>query len=84
MRWRPLPGNRLQRRVHGLFFVWWSAPRDAPAAVQALAQIADGAKVREGLIDRGLKLARRHTLESETARVAAFIASPNGAGPTGA
>jgi len=32
----------------------------------------------------GLALALRHTLESETARVAAFISSPNGAGPTGA
>ena len=59
-------------------------PRDAPAAVQALAQIAGGAELRAGLIDRGLALARRHTLESETARVAAFISSPNGAGPTGA
>ena len=59
-------------------------PRDAPAAVQALTQIAGGAELRAGLIDRGLALALRHTLESETARVAAFISSPNGAGPTGA
>lgn len=59
-------------------------PRDAPAAVQALTQIAAGAGLRAGLIERGLALALRHTLESETARVAAFIASPNGARPTGA
>jgi glycosyltransferase involved in cell wall biosynthesis len=59
-------------------------PRDASAAAQALEQIAVGADLRAGLIDRGLALARRHTLESETARVAAFISSPNGAGPTGA
>jgi glycosyltransferase involved in cell wall biosynthesis len=59
-------------------------PRDASAATQALTQIAVGAELRVGLIDRGLALARRHTLESETARVAAFISSPNGAGPTGA
>ncbi|MGZ4187892.1 MAG: glycosyltransferase [Solirubrobacteraceae bacterium] len=59
-------------------------PRDASAAAQALSQIAGGPELRTALIDRGLALARRHTLDSESARVAAFIASPNGAGPTGA
>ena len=59
-------------------------PRDASAAAQALSQIAGGSELRSALIDRGLALARRHTLDSESARVAAFIASPNGAGPTGA
>jgi glycosyltransferase involved in cell wall biosynthesis len=59
-------------------------PRDAPAAAQALAQIAGAPDLRTALVDRGLALARRHTLDSESARVAAFIASPNGAGPTDA
>jgi glycosyltransferase involved in cell wall biosynthesis len=59
-------------------------PRDASAAAQALTQIAVGPEVRTALIDRGLALASRHTLESETARVAEFIAASNGARPTGA
>jgi glycosyltransferase involved in cell wall biosynthesis len=59
-------------------------PRDASAAVQALTRIAAGPELRTALIDHGLELARRQTLDSESARVAAFISSPNGAGPTGA
>jgi glycosyltransferase involved in cell wall biosynthesis len=59
-------------------------PRDASAAATALDRIATGPELRTELIDRGLELAGRHTLESETARVAAFIAAPNGAAPTGA
>ena len=53
-------------------------PRDASAAATALDRIASAPELRAGLIDRGLELARRHTLESETARVAAFISTPNG------
>ncbi|MGZ4214426.1 MAG: glycosyltransferase [Solirubrobacteraceae bacterium] len=59
-------------------------PRDASAAAAALDRIASAPELRAGLIDRGLELARRHTLESETARVAAFISTPNGAAPNGA
>ncbi|MGZ4179188.1 MAG: glycosyltransferase [Solirubrobacteraceae bacterium] len=59
-------------------------PRDASAAATALDRIASAPELRAGLIDRGLELARRHTLESETARVAAFISTPNGAAPNGA
>jgi glycosyltransferase involved in cell wall biosynthesis len=59
-------------------------PRDAPAAVDALARIAAEPELRTALIDHGLELAQRQTLDSESARVAAFIAAPNGAGPTAA
>src|SRR5262249_9743111 len=56
-------------------------PRDASAAVQALERIAAGPELRTALIDRGLELARGQTLDSESSRVAAFISSPDGAGP---
>jgi glycosyltransferase involved in cell wall biosynthesis len=60
-------------------------PRDATAAVTALARIADAPDVRGDLIKSGLALARRHTLDAETARVAAFILQPTAApAPTGA
>jgi glycosyltransferase involved in cell wall biosynthesis len=59
-------------------------PRDAPAAVDALARIAAEPELRTALIDHGLELAHRQTLDSESARVAAFIAAPNGAAPTAA
>jgi glycosyltransferase involved in cell wall biosynthesis len=60
------------------------APRDASAAARALAQIAREPELRMELINRGIALARSHTLEAETARVAAFIAGQNGAAPSGA
>jgi glycosyltransferase involved in cell wall biosynthesis len=49
------------------------APRDASAAAQALTRIAQGPELRTTLIRHGLTFARRHTLDAETARVAAFI-----------
>lgn len=59
-------------------------PQDALAAAQALAKLGNGPQLRAKLVDRGLALARHHTLEAETARVAAFIWGQNGAAPTGA
>jgi glycosyltransferase involved in cell wall biosynthesis len=60
-------------------------PRDAGAAVTALERIADAPQVRDELIQSGLRLARRRTLDAETARVAAFIADPTAAiAPTAA
>lgn len=60
-------------------------PRDATAAVAALSRIADEPDVRGDLIESGLALARRRTLDAETARVAAFIREPTAApAPSGA
>lgn len=56
------------------------APRDASAAAQALTRIAQGPELRTTLIRHGLTLARRHTLDAETARVAAFIGGQTRAG----
>jgi glycosyltransferase involved in cell wall biosynthesis len=49
-------------------------PGDPAAAADALGRIGEDAPLRRQLIDRGLERARRHTIERETARVAAFIA----------
>jgi glycosyltransferase involved in cell wall biosynthesis len=49
-------------------------PRGDPAAAAAaLDGLAADAQLRRRLVDRGLAVARAHTLESETARVAAFL-----------
>jgi glycosyltransferase involved in cell wall biosynthesis len=54
-------------------------PRDASAAAQALTRIALEPELRGSLIRQGLTLARRHTMDAEIARVAAFIGGQHGA-----
>jgi glycosyltransferase involved in cell wall biosynthesis len=49
-------------------------PGDPAAAAAALRRVADDDAYRVGLIERGLELARSHTIDSETGRVAAFLA----------
>lgn len=49
-------------------------PGDADAAVAALERLADDPARRARLVEAGLAHARAHTIEAETARVAAFIA----------
>jgi glycosyltransferase involved in cell wall biosynthesis len=51
------------------------APGDAPAAGAALARLAAEPGLRAQLAAAGLERVRERTLEAETARVAAFIAS---------
>jgi glycosyltransferase involved in cell wall biosynthesis len=48
-------------------------PRDLGALVAAVLETADDAEARRRRVERGLALARRHALDSETARVAGFI-----------
>ena len=48
-------------------------PADADAVAAALRRLAGDAQVREALTAAGRVCARRHTLESETARLRAFI-----------
>jgi glycosyltransferase involved in cell wall biosynthesis len=50
-------------------------PEDARAAADALRRIAEDPQLRGQLVREGLARARGHTLEAETARVAAFIAA---------
>jgi len=47
---------------------------DAPAAIQALERLLGDPAERRALVDAGNALVRRHTLDSETRRVAEFIA----------
>jgi glycosyltransferase involved in cell wall biosynthesis len=49
-------------------------PRDADAIVAAVQRLVVDDKARERVIEKGLALARKHTLEREADRVAAFIA----------
>jgi len=49
-------------------------PENAEAAAAAVVRIARTAALRQQLVHAGLERARRHTLEHESARVAAFIA----------
>jgi glycosyltransferase involved in cell wall biosynthesis len=51
-------------------------PGDPGAAVAALRRLRDEPGLRERLVRAGLEHARRHTIESETAALAAFLASP--------
>ncbi len=50
-------------------------PGDAEGPMRALERIAHDAELRERLVAGGLQRARSHTLESETARVARFMAT---------
>lgn len=49
------------------------APGDAEAAAAALARLATDGQLRARLTARALQTARRHTLEAECARLAAFL-----------
>jgi glycosyltransferase involved in cell wall biosynthesis len=51
-----------------------SPPGDPGRIADALALIGRSADTRERLVERGVELVRSHTLESETARVAEFVA----------
>ena len=51
-------------------------PDDAAALTTALFQLVDDDQLRSRLVEHGLGLARERTLESEAARVAAFIRNP--------
>jgi glycosyltransferase involved in cell wall biosynthesis len=48
-------------------------PGDADAAVEQLMRISGDEQLRRELAAYGLESAREHTLESETARLAAFL-----------
>jgi glycosyltransferase involved in cell wall biosynthesis len=51
-------------------------PGDAAALTTALFQLVDDDRLRSRLVEHGLGLARERTLESEAARVAAFLRNP--------
>jgi glycosyltransferase involved in cell wall biosynthesis len=51
-------------------------PADAAALTTALFQLVDDERLRTRLVEHGLALARERTLESEAARVAAFLKQP--------
>lgn len=51
-------------------------PGDATAAARALERLAEDAELRERLVASGLERVRGRTLESESRRVAEFIAAP--------
>lgn len=57
-------------------------PSDAQAAAAAVARIAEDLPLRVRMVERGLKHARQHTLEIESARVAMFIRSVAAPGET--
>ena len=48
-------------------------PDDGAALTTALFQLVDDDRLRSQLVEHGLGLARERTLESEAARVAAFL-----------
>jgi glycosyltransferase involved in cell wall biosynthesis len=49
------------------------APRDAPAAVQALSQMVNDGPLRTRLVDSAVQRLREHTREAEGARLGAFL-----------
>jgi glycosyltransferase involved in cell wall biosynthesis len=51
-------------------------PADAAALTTALFKLVDDDQLRSRLVEHGLGLARERTLESEAARVAAFLRNP--------
>lgn len=48
-------------------------PGDADAAARALARVGGDQELREALIERGLAVVRRHTMDVESEHVAAFM-----------
>jgi glycosyltransferase involved in cell wall biosynthesis len=58
-------------------------PGDADAAASALARIAAEPDLRRDLVRRGIERVRGRTLEAESARVARFLADPDGSVPAG-
>ena len=53
-------------------------PGDADAAAEAIARIAADPELRRQLVTRGIERVRGRTLEAESARVARFLADPDG------
>jgi glycosyltransferase involved in cell wall biosynthesis len=58
-------------------------PGDADAAARALGRIAAEPELRRELVRRGIERVRGRTLEAESARVARFLADPDGSVPAG-
>jgi glycosyltransferase involved in cell wall biosynthesis len=58
-------------------------PGDAGAAADALDRIATDPELRRLLVRRGIERVRGRTLEAESARVARFLADPDGSVQTG-
>ena len=50
-------------------------PQDVDSLVMAVLQMTDDAALRTKVVERGLALARGHTLEAEADRVARFMAT---------
>jgi glycosyltransferase involved in cell wall biosynthesis len=53
-------------------------PRDSRAAADAVTRIAEDDRLRSGLVEAGLQLARAHTLESESRAAVGFLATAFG------
>jgi glycosyltransferase involved in cell wall biosynthesis len=58
-------------------------PGDPDAAAAALGRIAAEPELRRELVTKGIERVRGRTLEAESARVARFLADPDGSVPTG-
>ena len=58
-------------------------PGDPDAAAAALGRIAADPELRRELVAKGIERVRGRTLEAESARVARFLADPDGSVPTG-
>jgi glycosyltransferase involved in cell wall biosynthesis len=58
-------------------------PGDPDAAAAALGRIAADPELRRELVTKGIERVRGRTLEAESARVARFLADPDGSVPTG-
>jgi glycosyltransferase involved in cell wall biosynthesis len=58
-------------------------PGDADAAAAALARIAADPELRRELVTKGIERVQGRTLEAESARVARFLADPDGSVQTG-
>jgi glycosyltransferase involved in cell wall biosynthesis len=58
-------------------------PGDPDAAAAALSRIAADPDLRRELVTKGIERVRGRTLEAESARVARFLADPDGSVPTG-
>jgi glycosyltransferase involved in cell wall biosynthesis len=56
-------------------------PGDPDGIAEQLARVGRDAELRAQLVERGLEVVRAHTLESETAKVASFIAVATGQAP---